>query len=216
MQLLPTLQPGDVQSGFSTKLLRELVPRSEVRQSHLLFVIFHLPPLSLATRAYNASQISLGLLLEKPVDDDSLLKRLFDLGMRVKEEDVMKAVNLLPESKLKTLQLILGHATVIEVSRRCISDASEKAMEAKKMNFLAHFLEVGAMPNPVDLAKLVGLPSKHPNPVFQHYLTYTAIAAAESCGEPMPDGVTGIPGNALPPSTPPVPKQRDENAVVSY
>jgi len=83
--LIPELQPQQIEGGFSTELLQKLILRPGVKQEHLNFVIFKLPPPS-SEQPFNAAKIELAKLLKLPVADQTILERLFELGMNTKLE----------------------------------------------------------------------------------------------------------------------------------
>jgi len=103
--LIPAFQDSNVQSGFCTNLLQELVSHHDTQQSHISFVVLEMS----YSRPFDVSSIQLTKLLKKPVRHLPLLKRMFELGMTVKDEDVMVAVEILPDDRTDILQLILSN-----------------------------------------------------------------------------------------------------------
>ena len=106
--MIPAFQDSNVQSGFCTNLLQELVSHHDTKQSHINFVVLEMRIVSYS-QPFDASSIQLMVLLKKNVRDVPLLKRMLELGMTLKGEDVIVAVEILPDDRTEILQLILSN-----------------------------------------------------------------------------------------------------------
>lgn len=133
MHLAPILQDSHVQSGFSTNLLQELVSHQSSKQSHIQFVVQEMHVLS-SNQPFDASCIKLSTLLKKPIRYLPLLKRMFDLGMTVREKDIKVAFQILPDDRVDILELILSkfkfESTSFEAVRKPAVESNKKQLLA--------------------------------------------------------------------------------------
>jgi len=165
--LIPELQPQQIEGGFSTELLQKLISRPGVKQEHLNFVIFKLPPPS-SKQPFDAAKIELAKLLKLPVADQTILERLFELGMNTKLSDTVVAVQVLSESQIRILDLILSKCNETQLA---LNTPCSTAMVAGKMQFVARFIQCGATPPPEELKRCSGWPDRIVNHTIHQYLT---------------------------------------------
>ena len=136
--LIPTLQNSHVQSGFSTKLLQELVLHQDTQQCHLQFVIQEMPSLvcmlESGAKPFDASSLQLSALLKKRIRHMPLLERMFELGLTVRKEDVQVAFEVLPNDRVDILELMLSKFKFESTSFEAIQKA---AVESNKKKLLA-------------------------------------------------------------------------------
>ena len=165
--LIPELKAEQIASGFSTELLQKLISRPDANQEHLNFVIFKLPSIS-SKRPFNAAKIEVAKLLKLPVTDQTIFERLFELGLSTKLSDTVVAVQVLSESHIRTLELILSTCNESELA---MNTPCRAAMVADKMEFVARFIQKGATPPPEELKQCSGWPGKRVNHIIHQYLT---------------------------------------------
>ena len=152
-------------SGLSTKLLRQVVDQSDINEAFVMFVLFKLPQPSM-TRPYDASGVDI-LHLVTRVSEVRIIKRLFELGMKLEEKHLKDLVMLIPPGSLLAFEFILQHARMIGFQRDSMNSACSTAMKLRKLNFIALLIENGATPHPTDLIAAVGVCD---NPTIEHYL----------------------------------------------
>ena len=180
---------------FSTELLQKLVSKSETKEDHLKFLLFEMPPV-FSKPPFNASTIELVKILKMPVTDIGLLKSLFELGMSIKPNDILVAVQTLSESHLNLLDLILSSCKCTKAEMN-VNALCKVAMEAGKMEFVAFFIKYwGVAPPPEELKQRSGWPEEEVHPVINRYLTFANNPASRVAGVPNPV----MKGTALDPS----------------
>ena len=131
--LFPILQDSHVQSGFCTSLLREIVSRQDSQQRHLQFVVQEMRVMS-SNQPFDASCIHLSTLLKKPIRYLPLLKKMFELGMTVRKEDIKVAFEVLPDDQVDILELVLSEFKFESTSFEAVRKA---AVESNKNQLLA-------------------------------------------------------------------------------
>lgn len=135
--LLPILTDNDVQSGFCTRLLQELLSRPETKQNHLQFLVLQMyinsfkPP-------FDASCVALSEILKRRFTNEKLLVRLFELGMRIKDTDIEIAVEVLPNrnASVKTLELILSEYGKL-TSLKSLCEVAKRSGNTRLVSYLA-------------------------------------------------------------------------------
>ena len=128
--LIPALQDSNLQSGFFTTLLRDVVSHHATQQSHINFVVLEMRVVSYS-QPFDASSIQLATLLKKPVRHLPLLKKMFELGMTVKEDDVRVAVQILPDDRTDILQLILTNCKLESAFFEAVQKAAHRKSKRK-------------------------------------------------------------------------------------
>ena len=125
-----TFLDRDVESGATTRVLHELLSREDSQHDHLKFLLFDIPAGGKSTCYFDCSGVKFSVLCKKSMGE-RLLKRLFSLGMLITPEDVVKAVELLPDTESDTLDVIVA---------RCGGPPEESLalayVEAEKLNKL--------------------------------------------------------------------------------
>ena len=149
--MLPVLTDADVRSGFSTKVLKMMVSRSDIDEKHVKFLVLDMH-ISSQCPHFDASQIEVAGLVKKRFIDRQLLQELFKLGMQVREEDILEAVKSLPESNtgMSTLDLILANSSAL--SPNSFDKALQAASKAKKEQFVSRLSRHTVKPKPIDLS----------------------------------------------------------------
>ena len=123
---------------FCKKLFQKLLLREEATAKHFELVINCTPP-------FDASQVQLSELLKKQFTDKNYVKALFKMGMKVKKVDIETAVELLPESNIDMLNLLVSKyrskdfvvSSPDPLPASDFDEACKNAMHAKKFRFTA-------------------------------------------------------------------------------
>ena len=132
--LLPVLTDSDVQNGFCTKLLKMMVSRSDVEEAHINCLVLDMH-INSHSPHFDGSQIELAALLKRRFVNRELLHRLFNLGMQVREHDLLEAVKNLSESitGMSAVDVILANSSDLS------SDSFQEALQAAKKAFKHQF-----------------------------------------------------------------------------
>ena len=96
---------SNIESGATTRVLQELLARADSKHAHLSFLLLDMLCDECNCRPFNCSSIQFREVCKKSLGK-RLLSRMFSLGMTVSPEDVAHAVELLPDTKSPTLNVI--------------------------------------------------------------------------------------------------------------
>ena len=106
-RLLPTLRDEQIDSGFTSQLLYEVINHQNSKATHINYLLFNIKVDSKRDPKlfYNASAISASQVLKKGVTETRVHELLIDYGMKIKSEDMACAIRVLPHSKFRLLEL---------------------------------------------------------------------------------------------------------------
>ena len=141
VHLLPVLKDDDIQSGFSTKLLNKLISRPNAKASHMQFLVFDMRVHS-TRQPFDASGIELSTLLKMSATDQAFLKRMFQLGMTVKEKDIAVAVEVFSDKDEHIMDVILSKYG--DKDPHSLDQPCKEALNAKKHKLASCFKKHGA------------------------------------------------------------------------
>ena len=165
---------GDVQSGLSTQLLKQIVGLQDVDEALLKFVVFDLPQTGVKN-PYDARRVDVVSILSKS-SDYRLIERLITLGMNLKQKQMETVVLRIPPEDTPTFELLLKCATKNKFSQDVLTAACIKAMDALKMEFIPLLIGCGAMPPTDRLRHIMG---PFDNDIVQRYLTENTISESD-------------------------------------
>ena len=133
----------DIECGATTQILQELLSREDARHAHLSYLLLKMEFLGCSYRQFDCSSILFRQVCRKSLGK-RLLTRLFALGMVIFPEDVVLAVELLPDTKIATLDLIAANCK--GPPRESLSLAYVAAEKLKKPQLLDCLIKRGAVP----------------------------------------------------------------------
>ena len=151
----------DEDSEFCQKLFYELLSRSQANAVHLKFVIEYIP-------SFDASQVQLSELLKKQLTDERSFETLIGMGMVVQKADIETAVNLLPETCVNVLRLLI---LKFNCSSPDFDEVCKKAILADKVRFAACLVYRGAVSSHTAIQILLKVLKLKPGELDIHSLT---------------------------------------------
>lgn len=162
-----------VPDSYCTKLLTDLVSRPDCKPKHLQYLLCSM----WASRRFDASKVSLQHLLTNiGVTELSILKRLSELRMPVKKQDVSAAIRkFLPDNPDQADSF---KHIVSKCPRKDMNSLCAEACSMKKFPFVFILIERGASPPKAKFDFLV-----------QHALTCEDFKAARSLVRVMPKDI---------------------------
>lgn len=192
---VPKFQADEI-PAFSSKLLQEVITRRETNKKHLDFVVHQMPE-STCRVPFDTSSIELSDVLKKlkAVISREFVQKMLDMGMRVKTDDIRKAIELLPDESAPLLELIISRYQ--EPCASYLNLLCQDALDAKKLKFVAAFITRGAKPSPDKIKQLIGWPPLPGRTVSNVVLQYLATASEIPQGGPSQVG--DMFGGAVPP-----------------
>lgn len=140
-----------MRSGFSDKVLLHIL-KHDYTDRHLDYILFVWP--GNIPSPFNASSVRLVLILRK-VRVCKIYRRLFDLGMRGTEEDIVAAVIHLPDRCSPCLDLIVMKIESFQknVSQVSVDLGCKEALKLSKDEMVIVLLQHGARPTNEELQK---------------------------------------------------------------
>lgn len=133
----------DIVSGATTKVLLELLARPDCSHAHLNFLLNNMCFQGILLNHFDCTSIQFAQVCGKSLGK-RLLHRMFSLGMAVSPEDVAHAVELLPDTKTATLDVIA--ANCLGPPCDSLSLAYVAAEKLKKPQLLECLVKRGAAP----------------------------------------------------------------------
>lgn len=98
----------DIVSGSTTKVLQELLSRPDSKHVHLDFLLNEMKFHGTLRNYFNCASIQFEQVCKKSLGK-RLLRKMFSLGMTITPEEVAHAVELLPDTKTATLDVIAAN-----------------------------------------------------------------------------------------------------------
>lgn len=98
----------DIVSGSTTKVLQELLSRPDSKHVHLDFLLNEMKFQGTLTNYFDCASIRFEQVCTKSLGK-RLLRKMFSLGMTISPEEVAHAVELLPDTKTATLDVIAAN-----------------------------------------------------------------------------------------------------------
>lgn len=139
-----TFLDSDVESGATTRVLHEMLTRTDSKHAHLEFLLYKVPcGAGKHARNFDCSGVKFSVLCKKSMEK-KLLQRMFAYGMLISQEDVAKAVDLLPDTISPTLSLIASRCE--GPPETSLSLAYVAAEKSNKFQLLITLLKKGALP----------------------------------------------------------------------
>lgn len=133
----------DIVSGSTTKVLQELLSRPDSRHVHLDFLLNEMKFQGNLSNYFNCTSIRFEQVCKKSLGK-RLLRKMFSLGMTISPEDVARAVELLPDTKTATLDVIAGNCE--GPPHESLSLAYVAAEKSNKSQLLECLVKRGAAP----------------------------------------------------------------------
>lgn len=133
----------DIVSGSTTKVLQELLSRPDSRHIHLDFLLNQMKFKGTFSNYFNCSSIRFEQVCKKSLGK-RLLRKMFSLGMAVSPEEVAHAVELLPDTKTATLDVIAANCK--GPPHESLSLAYVAADKSKKFQLRECLVKRGAEP----------------------------------------------------------------------
>ena len=134
---------GDIQCGAPTKILQELLERQDAKHAHLNYLLHKIPFRTPNPYHFDCSAVQFAVVCKKSLGK-RLLATLFSYGMEISPEDVAKAVELLPDTKSATLDVIAAECRGFPNERLSLAYAT--AEKLKKPQLLECLKKRGAVP----------------------------------------------------------------------
>ena len=130
-------------------LLQKLICESDTKCEHLKFLLVSTAEVEgsgFASQFHvDLSEVSCSLLFHKKDLDVATMEAILGLGATIAPSDIKKAIGILPESSSEVLKCITS-ACNPRLQQADINSLCEKALDAKKLQFAAHFVSCGAKP----------------------------------------------------------------------
>lgn len=98
--LIPNIRDSHAQSGFSQKFFTHLVTKYTLTDTLLYYVVMELPKNVMTVQPYDASCLSLKIVLVKTTEGP-VIKQLLRWGIKVMEEDIMYAAEVLTDLQVR-------------------------------------------------------------------------------------------------------------------
>jgi tetratricopeptide (TPR) repeat protein len=134
---------GDVNCGAPTKVLQELLERQDTKHAHLHFLLHKIPFQAHNRCHFDCSSIQFSVVCKKSLGR-KLLTTLLSYGMPILPQDVARAVELLPDTKSGTLDVIAANCKGLP--SESLSLAYVAAERSKKPQLLECLKKRGAAP----------------------------------------------------------------------
>ena len=121
----------------TSQLLTKLVAHESSTGKHLDYLLFKIKIDSkrVPNLFYNASKVSPSQLLKKNIRELKVYEVLVDYGMLVTAEDIACAVDMLPNSKLQLMKLLVAKCK--DTDGPAYDKAIEAATKSNKKQFIA-------------------------------------------------------------------------------
>ena len=133
----------DVLSGSTSKVLQELLLRPDSRHAHLDFLLTRMVFQTTIAKHFDCASIQFREVCKKSLGK-RLLYKLFSFGMTVSPDDVAHAVELLPDTKIATLDVIAANCQGLP--RESLSLAYQMAVKLNKPQLLECLVKRGGAP----------------------------------------------------------------------
>ena len=150
------LKQLNIQQTDFVELLLKLFCKPETKCEHVKFLLVPMAEVQGSGFArqlpVNLSEVSWSLLFHKKDIDVETMEAILGLGATLSSIDIEKAIGILPESSLEVLECITS-ACSPRLQQVDIDSLCEKALDAKKPQFAAHFVSSGAKPDPCKVKK---------------------------------------------------------------
>lgn len=124
---------------------------------------------------YNTSFVDLKVVVVITYDV-TVIKRLLNCGMIVREDDIITITRTLPDAQIALYELILNYSACAEDKHHtCINFACQEALKAKKPKFAITLIKRGSTPPP---EKIKEIPELARDPFVKSYMTTVGAALA--------------------------------------
>ena len=138
----------DIECGATTKILQELLTRDDTKHTHLMFLMHRIPFRTLNPRRFDCSSLQFSVVCRKTLKK-SVLVTMFTHGLSVSPEDIATAVEVLPDTKSTTLDLIVGKCR--GTPPQSLAPAYATAEKLKKRQLVQCLKKHGAVPAQVSV-----------------------------------------------------------------
>ena len=128
-----------VKSGFSTKLLLNLLKKKGTKDSHIKCLVTEMPIKSPKPH-FEGSKVSISVLFKKKITDRRILETLFKCGMKVEENDLELAIQTLAAENTYMLDVVCTH---FKGSLKALNAVCPIAMKLRKIRFVLYLLKKG-------------------------------------------------------------------------